>query len=359
MNHQVLLAHFPKITYARYARLKAHFFNLENLWETELDEIVKAGLEENIAFEFLTWKDAHPAEKIFECLEKENIKTVCLGENNYPALLSQITDPPHTLFYRGQLPPDEQASLAVVGTRRLTTYGKMVCEDLVAPLASQGIAIVSGLALGIDGVAHSTALNVHGTTIAVLGTGINKQNIYPEAHKVLAQKIIDNGGAVMSEYPPGFLPTQYSFPARNRIIAGLTLGTLVIEAPAKSGALITARCALEYNREVMAVPHATTSPTGAGPNNLIKLGAKLVMEPDDILEALNLQTIKQTSPTNQPTGANQTENKILNCLTKEPKNINQIMLESQLDSPTINSTLVLMEIRGLIKNLGGMNYIKK
>jgi DNA processing protein len=359
VNYQVLLAHFPKITYARYTRLKARFFDFKDLWQAELDEIVKAGIEENIAFEFLTWKDTNPAEKIFERLEKEDIKTTCLGEPDYPTLLSQISDPPHTLFYRGQLPPDEQPSLAVVGTRRITSYGKMVCEDLVGPLAAQGIVIVSGLALGIDGVAHSATLNVHGTTVAVLGTGINKQNVYPDAHKILAQKIIDNGGAILSEYPPGFLPTQYSFPARNRIIAGLTLGTLVIEAPIKSGALITTRCALDYNREVLAVPHALTSPTGAGPNNLIKQGAKLVTEPNDVLEALNLQSIKQTTPTKKLVGANPTEEKIIHLLTKEPKNINQIILESQLDSPTASSTLVLMEIKGLIKNLGGMNYVRK
>jgi len=359
VNYQVLLAHFPKITYTRYARLKAYFFNLENLWQAELDDIVKAGLEENIAFEFLTWKDKHPTEKIFENLAKENIETVCLDDSNYPKLLSEITDPPHTLFYRGILPPDEQPSLAVVGTRRLTAYGKMVCEDLVTPLASQGIVIVSGLALGIDGVAHAAAIDAHGITVAVLGTGINRQNVYPEAHKNLSQKIIDCGGAILSEYPPGFGPSQYSFPARNRIIAGLSLGTLVIEAPIKSGALITARCALDYNREVMCVPHAITSLTGVGPNNLIKFGAKMVTEPNDILEALNLQTIKQTIPTDQPTGANETENKILNCLSKEPKNINQIILESSLNSSTVSSTLVLMEIKGLIKNVGGMNYIKK
>lgn len=359
MNYHAWLAHFPKITYKRYSALKKYFPNFKNLYDTELDELLKAGLEENIASEFLTWRDKHPIEKILENLVRENIKTVSLGETNYPALLSEISDPPHTIFYRGTLPPTEMPTLAVVGTRRMTTYGKMVCEDLVLPLARQGVVIVSGLALGIDGVAHATALKANGITIAVLGSGIDKLCIYPAAHKLLSEKIITTGGVLMSEYPPGFLPTQYSFPARNRIVAGLSLGTLVIEAPIKSGALITTRCALEYNREVMSVPHAITSPTGAGPNNLIKFGAKLITEPNDILEALNLQTIKQTTPTKEFVGDNDIEIKILKSLTKEPKNINQIILESQLDIATANSALIIMEIKGSIKNLGGMNYIKK
>ncbi len=360
MNYHAWLAHFPKITYTRYARLKAYFVDLKNLYIAELDEIVKAGIEENIATEFLSWRDKNPIEKISERMERENIYTVSLGETNYPPLLAQITDPPHTLFVRGTLPPTTQPTLAVVGTRRFTSYGKIVCEDLVTPLAAQGIVIVSGLALGIDGIAHTAALEVNGITIAVLGSGINKTSIFPSAHKPLAEKIIQNGGAVVSEYPVDFLPTQYSFPARNRIIAGLSLGSLVIEAPIKSGALITARCALDYNREVMCVPHAITSPTGAGPNNLIKFGAKMVTEPNDILEALDLQEIKQIIPIKkEKIDASTPEGKILNCLTKEPKNINEIILETKIDSAAMSATLAIMEIKGQIQNLGGMNYIKK
>ncbi len=354
MNYQAWLAHFPKITYIRYARLRAYFGDLKNLYAAELDEVVKAGIEENIAVEFLTWRDKNPIEKILERMEKENIRAVSLGEPDYPPLLSQINDPPHTLFVRGTLPSCDQPTLGVVGTRRFTTYGKVACEDMVTPLAAQGIVIVSGLALGIDGIAHSATLEAGGTTIAVLGSGINKSHVFPSTHKLLAEKIIATGGAVISEYPVDFLPTQYSFPARNRIIAGLSLGTLVIEAPLKSGALITARCALDYNREVMCVPHAITSPTGAGPNNLIKFGAKMVTEPNDILETLNLQEIKQIIPVKkEKIDINTPEGKILNCLTKEPKNINEIILKTKIDSATMSATLTIMEIKGQIKNLGG------
>lgn len=358
MNYHAWLAHYPKITYRRYTFLKKYFFDLKNLYEAELDEIIKAGIEDNIAFEFLTWRDQNPIEKILERLEKEDIKTVSLGESNYPTLLSEITDPPHTLFYRGILPLNESPTLAVVGTRRMTTYGKNICADLVTPLAKQGVVIVSGLALGIDAIAHASTLNANGITIAVLGSGLDNRHIYPVENQSLARKILEKGGALISEYPPDFQAQKYTFPARNRIVAGLSLGTLVIEAPIKSGALITARCALDYNREVMCIPHNTTSSTGEGPNNLIKFGAKLITEPNDILEALNLQTIKQIETEIKPESNDPVEIKILNHLTKEPKNIDQIILETKLNSATINATLAIMEIRGLIKNVGGMNYTK-
>lgn len=360
MNYHAWLAHFPKITYSRYTRLKGYFLNLENLYTAELDELIQAGLEENIAVEFLTWRDKNPTEKILARLQTEDIKTISLDENGYPPLLAQINDPPHTIFVRGSLPPADKPTLAVVGTRRFTTYGQLCCEDLTAPLAARGVAIVSGLALGIDGIAHNAALDSDGITVAVLGSGINNKVIFPPTHRPLAQKIIDKGGAIISEYPFDFAPTKYSFPARNRIIAGLSLGTLIIEAPIKSGAMITARHALDYNREVMCVPHAITSPTGAGPNHLIKFGARVITEPADILEALNLGEIKQATPVKKENlDKNTPEGKILHCLNKEPKNINEIILETKIDSATMSATLAIMEIKGLIKNTGGMNYIKK
>jgi len=295
MNYNAALAHFSKITYSRYKRLIGYFSNTSHLWSAELTDLIRAGLEENIANEFLVWRDQTSVEKIMERLEKENIYTISLGETRYPRLLAEITDPPHTIFVRGQLPPDHLASIGIVGTRQHSQYGQDVCEKITKELSRLGIVIVSGLALGIDGIAHASALRTKGKTIAVLGSSIDRQHVYPSAHKYLADQIIESDGAILSEYPPGFLPTRYSFPARNRIIAGLTLGTLVIEAPESSGALITTKCALDYNREVMTIPHPISSQLGAGCNNLIKMGAKLVSSVDDILETLNLQPIIQKS----------------------------------------------------------------
>lgn len=364
MKYHAALAHFPKITYNRYQKLAAYFSDLpagrqdlKNVWEAEISDLAPAGLEENIAQEFLVWREANPIEKIMERLEKESIETVSIHEPNYPKLLKEINDPPHTLFIRGQLPTTASPTLGVVGTRKFTAYGKRACEDIVGPLAKQGFVVISGLALGIDGIAHQTTLDSGGTTIAVLGTGINKSNIYPSFHQPLSEKIIASGGAIISEYPPGFEPTKYSFPARNRIIAGMSMGTLVIEAPETSGALITARCALDYNREVFAIPHSIHSPTGIGPNNLIKMGAKLITNSQDIIEALNIEGLIDTIQNRETLPSSPTEAKIFACLSKEPQHIDVIIKNSGLDSASISSAMILMEMKGMIRNLGGMNYV--
>lgn len=357
MSYHAALAHFPKITYARYHKLAAYFYDLKNLWEAEMTDLTRAGLEENIAHEFLEWREKNPVEKLLENLKKEKIKIISLNDDDYPALLKEISDPPLVLFVRGDLPPRNQPAIAVVGTRKFTAYGKQVCQDLAEQLARRGVVIVSGLALGIDGIAHASALDGGGATVAVLGSGINDNNIYPASHFELARRIIAGGGALVSEYPPGFYPTQYSFPARNRIIAGLSLGVLVIEAAEQSGALITAKCALDYNREVFAVPHSIYSPTGVGPNNLIKLGAKAVTAYSDITDALNLVTLEEVSPKKIATSSSPAEEKILQILTKEPVHIDAIIKQTGFDSPTANSALTILEMKRKIKNLGGMMYI--
>ena len=357
MKYHAALAHFPKITYNRYQKLAAYFSDLKNLWDVEINELAAAGLEENIAHEFLSWRETNPIEKIMEGLYKENINTISISEPGYPELLKEINDPPHTLFIRGKLPNPNSPTLAVVGTRKFTPYGKLTCEEIVTPLAGQGIIIVSGLAFGIDAIAHQTTLDNDGITIAVLGGGVDKKTIAPSSHLKLAEEIIAKGGAVISEYPPGFAPTLYSFPARNRIVAGLSLGTLVIEAPLTSGALITAKCALDYNREVFAVPHSLNSPTGIGPNNLRKMGAKLITQASDIIESLSLTGLGEIINNKQTLPSTPTEARILEFLSKEPQHIDLIIKSSGLDSPTVNSTLVLMEMKGKVRNLGGMNYI--
>jgi len=351
------LAHFPKITYVRYQKLTAYFSDLKNLWDAELPEMVAAGLEETIASEFITWREENPTEKISERLTQEGITTVSLGEPNYPKLLAEITDPPHTLFIRGKLPNSSLPTLAVVGARKFTQYGALSCRQIVEPLARQGMVIVSGLAIGIDGIAHESALAGNGITVAVLGSGVDRAHVYPVTNRELSERIIASGGAVISEYPPGFEVTNYSFPARNRIIAGLSLGTLVIEAAEESGTLITASCALDYNREVFAIPHTIISPVGAGCNNLIKQGAKMVTTPEDITEALNLKNIQQVVANRQKLPTSPTEEKIIDALSHEPKHVDVIIKESLLGGPAVMSALTLMEMRGLVRNVGGMKYV--
>ena len=357
MSYHAALAHFPKISYRRYQKLAAYFSDLKDLWDAEISELVAAGLEENIASEFLAWREKNSLEKLMEKLAKENITTISLNDRAYPALLKEINDPPYVLFVRGQLPNPNSPTLAVVGTRKFTAYGKLACEEIVTPLVGQGVVIVSGLAFGIDAIAHQATIDNGGITIAVLGGGVDNKTIAPTSPLELAKQIIASGGAVISEYPPGFEPTLYTFPARNRIVAGLSLGTLVIEAPLTSGALITAKCALDYNREVFAIPHSLNSPTGIGPNNLIKMGAKLITQSSDIIESLSLTGLGEIINNKQILPSTPTEAKILEFLSKEPQHIDLIIKTSGLDSPTVNSTLVLMEMKGKVRNLGGMNYI--
>jgi len=213
-------------------------------------------------------------------------KKITINDKNYPQLLKEIFDPPKEIYVWGNLDPKEKYPLAVVGTRQCSDYGKIVCSSLVKELAQKGITIISGLALGIDGLAHQATLEVKGKTIAVLGSGLDI--IYPYQHKKLASQIIKQGGALVSEYPLGTRPSKRQFPARNRIIAGLTQACLVIEAPEKSGALITACYSIDNGREVLSVPGEIYKKNSIGVNNLIKMGAKPVTEANDILEIFGL-----------------------------------------------------------------------
>ncbi|MBU4370105.1 DNA-processing protein DprA [Patescibacteria group bacterium] len=215
------------------------------------------------------------------------MQTIHIKDKNYPELLKEIYNPPQTLYINGQLKAKEMYPLAVVGTRKISLYGQKITRFLVKALAQAGFTIISGLALGVDGIAHQATLDAGGRTIAVLGSGLDI--IYPYSHQQLAQKIIESNGAIVSEYEPKTRPSKWAFPARNRIVAGMSLGILVIEAPKKSGALITARFALEQGREVFAVPGNVDNKNSEGCNLLIKMGAKPVTKPEDILESFNLK----------------------------------------------------------------------
>ncbi len=355
MHYFAALAYFPKITYRRFAQLRQAFPNIESIWNADWNQLVKAGFEEAIAFEFMQWRELCDVEKIERELIEDGVNTISLGEPEYPLLLSELPDPPITLFIRGKLPTID-ASLAVVGTRRATPYGKEVTRMITSDVARQKIVIVSGLALGIDGVAHEAALDVCGVTVAVLGSGVDEHTIYPTSHRRLAERIIASGGAIVSEYPPGFKPTQYSFPARNRIIAGLSRGTLVTEAPTQSGALITAKHALDYNRDVFAVPHPITSQTGQGGNSLIRMGAILVQEATQILESMHITWLPE--PTTGAPVLNEIEEKIISTLSRIGVHIDQLAILTKLPSTIVMSTLSILEMRGLVKNAGGMQYIR-
>ncbi len=357
LKYWIAFSRFPKIGSVRLLKLLNYFSSMEEAWQASSIDLIKAGLEENVIQEFFIKKQEINPDRELEELKKENIKVVTIKDENYPSLLKEIWNPPALLYYKGTLEKEEKFSIAIVGTRKITNYGKQVTEDLVRELALNGITIVSGMALGIDTVAHQTALASGAKTIAVLGSGIDTASIYPSQNRYLASKIAENGGAIISEYPIGTLAMPQYFPHRNRIISGLSLGTLVVEAAEESGALITAKYALDQNREVFAVPGSIYSPASIGPNNLIKMGAKPVTKATDILETLNLTQVTNFIQSQKIVPESQEEAKLLQFLSFEPVHIDKLIALSGLDVQKTNSTLTIMEMKGKVKNLGGMNYV--
>jgi len=287
-------------------------------------------------------------------MEENNIRKIILEDSKYPQILKEISDPPAELYIRGNLVEEDKAAIGIVGTRNYTSYGKQVAYDIVGDLAEAGLTIVSGLAKGIDTFAHKAALERGGRTIAILGSAIDSRSIYPSCNKRLAEKIIQNG-AIMSEYSPGTTAERYFFPKRNRIISGLSLGVLVIEAPERSGALITANCALDQNREVFAIPGSIYSKNLIGTNKLIQMGAKLVTKANDILEELNLSAIEEKKNLFKP--RNKEEEILLSILNKEPIHIDEIVKQSRLKAGVVSSVLIGLELMGVVKNIGGGNHI--
>lgn len=356
-KYLIALSHFAKFGAKRLKLIQNFFPDFESAFKASINELITAGIPENVALEFSLARENINIEKIINFLGTENIGVISILSEDYPSLLKEIFDPPIILYYKGTLTPDTGLNLAVVGSRKHTSYGQQVTHQLVADLTRQGLTIVSGLALGIDTYAHNTCVDNNGRTIAVLGSGIDKRSLYPSANRYLAEKIVANGGLILSEYPVGTEPLRYNFPQRNRIISGLSLGTLVIEANEKSGALITAECALEHNREVFAIPGNIYSPSSIGPNNLIKQGAKIVTTAEEIIEALNLNQVKTFIENKNIIPETAEEAVILVHLKKIPMHINELIRLSGLDTASINSTLTIMEMKGIVKNLGGMEYV--
>ncbi len=288
-------------------------------------------------------------------MDKDNIQKITINSSNYPKILKEIADPPKTLYIRGSFVPQDKLAIGIVGTRRCSSYGKRAAEHIAGELAKAGLTIISGMARGIDTSVHKAALENKGRTIAVLGSAVNSGNIYPSCNKRLAEKI-SKSGAVISEYPKEIKSERWFFAKRNRIISGLSLGTLVVEAPIKSGALITANQALEQNREVFAIPGSIYSANSKGTNKLIQMGAKLVSSANDILEELGLPTLKQENKKIKP--ENKEEEIILKFLSEEPIHSDEIVKNSKLDTSLVSSVLISLELRGAVKNLGGGHYVK-
>lgn len=336
-------------------KIVAAFSDLEKLWHMPESKIGQR-LEPKIVKLIQEARELYDPEKEVEKLHTHNIGYITLYDKEYPELLSEVYDAPMVLYIKGEIAAINSVGIAIVGSRKYTAYGKRVAAKLAKECSLAGLSIVSGLALGIDGEAHRSALDCNGITVGVLGCGLDR--IYPSAHLGLAREIIQRGGAIISEYPPGTTAFKSNFPARNRIIAGLSLGTLVIEAGEGSGSLITAECALEYNREVFAVPGPIDSDYSRGTNLLIQKGAKLVMSIEDVLEELPVEQKKSQNAAKEILPESEEESLLLSLLNSGEQVVDFLIQESGMNIISVNTALTMMEMKGMIENVGGGRYKK-
>jgi DNA processing protein len=283
----------------------------------------------------------------------EEIREIKLEDQNYPELLKKIGNPPKILYFVGEIRKQEPC-FAVVGTRRCSDYGREATLDITGKLADAGLTIVSGLAPGIDTIAHQVCVEKKKRTIAVLGTGLDEKSIYPKQNIGLAKEILKNGGCLVSELPPGTPGSKFTFPNRNRIVSGLSKGVLVVEAKEKSGSLITANYAFSQKKTVFAVPGPIHASNSAGPHKLIKMGAKLADSADDILQELDLPVFGKQGNMNIPD--NREEILILGILKENRLHIDKIIEQTRLPATTVASTLAILEIKEMVRNLGGNIY---
>jgi len=350
-------------------KLIEHFGSPQAAYMASLTELESCGLTAPVAQAIFAQAGLKEAEKELEAATKAGCALITLASDAYPLLLREIADPPLVLYARGDVQALSQHALAIVGTRRPTAYGSSVAHRLASDLAQRGLVIVSGLARGIDSASHRGALEGGGKTVAVLGSGIDV--IYPGENKSLAKKIIESG-AMISEFPLGTGPTPQNFPIRNRIISGLALGVVIVEAAEYSGSLITARLALEQNREVFAVPGNITSAQSFGPNHLIKQGAKLVDQWVDVIEEFPATIRMQLLPPDEASKAGpQTTSLFETSLSPDQKTvfetlradealfIDSIFGAVQLSQPRVLAALLELEMSGLIRQLPGKNFIRK
>jgi DNA processing protein len=335
-----------------------HFETAQQAWEASAAELVEAGLLEKLANLIVEKRKSIDPAELWQQLKKENIEIITIKDESYPELLKQIPAPPYLLYAKGNLDCLKMPMLSMVGSRKFTHYGQQMTASFARQLAQAGFCIVSGLALGIDAIAHRGALDGDGKTIAVLGSSLDEPNIYPRNNFDLAQEIINNNGLLLSEFPVPTHANVNTFPIRNRIVAGLSYGTLVTEAAEASGSLITANFAIEFNREVFAMPGNISSPQSTGTNNLIKRGAKMATSISDILEEIKFQVEAQPAPRASAIELTEDEAKIMHVLSPEPTHIDRILKLTKLETSTLAGILIILELKGAIKNIGGQNYIK-
>lgn len=338
----------------RLQNLIQHFGSVENAWEAEAPELARAGLSPRIVERLLQVRQGTDLERLWERIQSQGIQMLTWEDESYPSRLREIEQPPPVLYVRGELLAEDSWAVAVVGTRRVTPYGRQVSEEVAAVLAANGITVVSGLARGVDAVAHTAALKAGGRTLAVLGCGVDR--IYPPEHRALAGQVMAHG-ALISDYAPGTPPESANFPPRNRIIAGLSAATIVVEAGETSGALITAEFAAEQGREVFAVPGSILAPQSKGTNRLIANGARPLLDARDVLDVLNLTRVGQQRAARKVLPVDATEAQIAMVMSGEPLHVDEIRARCGLPIEKVTAALILMELKGIVRQVGGLHYV--
>ena len=356
LPYWVALHRVHRLGSARFALLESGFPTLEDAWRAGREELIAAGLDARTATAVVRAREETEPSAELERLSEAGVRAVPRFHHSYPARLREIDDAPPVIYLRGDWLPEDEWSVAVVGTRRATAYGRQAAGELARGLAANRITVVSGLARGVDSIAHRAALEANGRTVAVLASGLD--TIYPAEHARLAEEIAERG-ALITDYPLGTKPRAEFFPRRNRIMSGLSLGTLIVEGDYTSGAMITARSAIEQNREVFVVPGSIFSPQSRGPLALLRDGATPVSRAEDILEALNLTMIGaqmdfgHAAPPAQPE-----ERALMAALSREPRHIDDVARHSGLAAATVSATLALLELKGLVREMGAMQYVR-
>lgn len=345
----------PGIGATRLARLTEHFGSLAAAWTASYNDLRSGGLNDRAAQALIKTRQRISLDDEMERIEKAGVRVFTLADDAYPRLLREIPSPPLVLYVKGEIGPEDEHGVGVVGTRRATSYGREMAQRLSSDLARAGVTITSGLARGIDGVAHEAALAAGGRTIAVLGSGLDM--IYPPEHRKLAQQIAEQG-AMVSEFALGTRPDAANFPVRNRIISGLSLGIVVIEAPMKSGALITSNFAADQGRTVFAVPGSALSPSSAGALQLLRDGACIAANADDILSELNLKVRQTTMHTRDVLPETETEQILHQFLQTEPRHIDEIALETGMPINQLSASLLQMQLKGFVRNVGAQHYVR-
>lgn len=355
-EYLILLSTFSYFGPERIKLLISYFYSAKKVWEAKGNDLIEVGIPEKKVKEFSEFKNSFDVNFYFKKLEKLGIKFVTFLDKNFPKVLTKLDGSPVVLYYKGTLSSLQNPSVAIVGTRKMTSYGKEVAEIFSRELSRFGVTIISGLARGIDTTAHKACLEVDGTTVAVLGCGLDM--VYPPENRNLGEEIIKKNGAIISEYPLGYPALPENFVVRNRIVSGLSSCVLVIEGAEKSGTLTTATHAAEQGKTVFAIPGQITSPLSKAPLFLLKNGARIATEPKDILDELNVSVKVDREKMKKIAPDSPEDVKILEILDNEPLYLDELVRISGEKTSFISARLTIMEMKGLVKNLGGGKYRK-